>query len=427
MKTLTAALLAALTVQTYATTELSQLVNYVQSTYAAKYKDHPILVFDIDELEYRYAKAGVFGKGKELEKKRSAIIQQYVKEEIGIELADNEAMSYEPYTTVLKGGAYALPTLDRSGGWGEVAYKMCAVFPATANSNQRLETERITGLKTPGAYENITYEGLQEKLTYKEMQLFSLYHELGHCMDRDFMPDNYAAYEVSPHDVHESESYAEVFALLMLEREGVTGTARTRALLRNMYTQEMGKWFINNPQNGFGNPLYLKGGLIYYLSPPLLAAGEFLKRNRDELLQGPIDGLLAKAKEFVDDYALEGRSFHLIFRALSEDAEEIIADYRESSTDNPSFFFGPYKDMLHFLDYSPYLFTLIVGDTPDVNEGAELEGLKPQEFCSLEKGQVFDYLALKRQELREEGLSYASQQQRQEELNSFFESYANCQ
>lgn len=425
MKKMIALALSLLALNGYANTNLSQLVSYVQKTYAVNFKDYPILIFDMDEIEFRYAQAKVFGKGKDLEKKRAQIIKKYVLEETGVELQDNEAMGYEPYTTALKGGAYALPTLDRSGGWNTVDYKMCAVFPATANSNQRLETERITGLKTPGAYENITYTGLQDKLTYKEMQLFSLYHELGHCMDREFMPNNYAAYEVDAHDVHESESYAEVFALLMLEREGVTGTGRTRALLRNMYTQEMGKWFLNNPQNAFGNPLYLKGGLIYYLSPPLLAADEFLQRNRS-FVQGDIDSLLLKAKEFVDKYALDGRSFHAIHRAMDEGVDEIVADYRETSTENPSFFFDGYKDLLHFFDYSPYLFSLIVGDTPDENEGVELMTLESSEYCALEKEQAFDYLVTKRQELKTLGLSYQSQQKRQEELNNFFESYSAC-
>lgn len=412
-------------VATTAQTSFSGLVSYAQKTYADKFEDYPILIFDMDEVELRYAKAKAFGKGKEKEKERAAIIKAYVLEKTGVELDDSEAMGYEPYTSILKDGAYALPVLDRSGSWGEINYKMCAVFPASPNSNQRLETERITGMKTPGAYEDITYEGLQEKLTYKEMQLFSLYHEMGHCMDRIFMPENYLAYEVNPHDVHESESYAEVFALMILEREGVTGTARTRALLRNMYTQEMGQWFIDNPNNGFGNPLYLQGGLIYYLSPALLGADEFLKRNRD-FVQEPVDNLLLKAGEIVKTNALDGRSFSAIFRGMQEGTEKMFEEYRDWSTRNPAFFTQAYKDLLHFFDYSPYLFTLIVGDTPDNNEGVELEGLKKADLCALEGDSLKDYVELKRQELYETEASYASAQKRQEELNKVYASYSRC-
>ncbi len=425
MKVLSALLFGLVVTSTFGQTSFSGLVQYVQKTYADKFEKYPILIFDMDEVELRYAKANAFGEGKEKEKERAAIVKAYVLEKTGVELQDNEAMTYESYTTVLKSGAYAMPTLDRSGGWGEVNYKMCAVFPASPNSNQRLETERITGLKTPGAYEDITYTGLQEKLTFEEMQQFSLYHELGHCLDQDFMPQNYAAYEVSPHDVHESESYAEVFALMMLEREGFKGTGRTRALLRNMYTQEMGRWFIENPNNGFGNPLYLQGGVIYYLAPTLLAANEFVKRNGD-FVKGDVTAILAKAKEIVDEYALDGRSFTAIFRGMQEGTDKMFAEYREWSTRNPSFFTQAYKDMLHFFDYSPYLFTQIVGNEPDNNEGEELAPLNPADYCALEGVSLQNYVELMREELMTSSPSYASAQKRQEELNKIYESYSKC-
>lgn len=410
----------------YAKTDFSKTIEYVQKTYADPFKKYPILIFDLDEVEFRYAKAKAFGESKEKEKQRVLIVQQYVKEKTGIELEYNDASSYELYTTKLKEGAYALPTIEYVPGSHKKQYKMCAVFPATPNSNKRLETERITGLKTPGAYEDVTYEGLQQKLEYNEMQLFSLYHELGHCLDPYFMPENYNVYEVDPHMVHESESFAEVFALLILEREGVRGTGQTRAFLRNMYTQKMGKWFIDNPRNGFGNPLYLKGGLIYYLAPSLLAADEFVERNQD-FLKGEIEDLLAKAKEIVDENALPGRSFHGIFRLMSEDKEKILEDYREWATNDPRFFKETYIQMLYFLDFSPYLLTQIVGDTPNNDEGYVLASPQTQDFCSIEdQHQLEQYLQLKRDELKDLGSSYASQMDVQKALNSFYESYSNC-
>ncbi|CAN0141753.1 unnamed protein product, partial [Chrysoparadoxa australica] len=275
-------------------------------------------------------------------------------------------------------------------------------------------------------YDDVTYEGLQEKLEYEEMQLFSLYHELGHCLDPYFMPENYNVYEVDAHSVHESESFAETFALLMLEREGVKGTGQTRALLRNMYTQKMGKWFIDNPRNGFGNPLYLKGGLIYYLAPSLIAADEFVRRNKD-FLQGDIASLLDKAKEIVEANSLPSRSFHGVFRLMSEDKEKILQQYREWSTNDPRFFKDVYIQMLTFLDYSPYLLSRIVGDAPNMDEGSELPLMNTQDFCSLEtQKEVEDYLQQKREELEAVGTSYVSQQELQKQMNSFYELLGEC-
>lgn len=403
-------------------TKFSELIQYAQKTYADKFTDYPILIFDLDEVEMRYAKAKVYGEGKELEKKRTQIVKQYVLEKTGVELDDNDAMTFESYTYALKGGAYAMPIRD---GWGkDSTYIMCGVFPASPNSNQRLETERITGLKTPGAYKDITYTGLQEKLTYEEMQLFSLYHELGHCMDRTFLPASYTSYEVAAHDVHLSESFAETFGLFMLEKEGFAGTGRTRALLRNMYTQEMGKWFIENPQNAFGNQLYLQGGVIYYLSPVLLAADEYLARNRKFVKEASIEELLTKSKEIVEAFALDGRSMSSIYRAMEHGEEKIVTELREWALKNPKFFLQTQKDVLQFLDFSPYLLGLIVGNEPDVNEGVMLASI--EDTCTMTEEAFYLQLQSLRDELKEEGLAYESQTQRKKDLDSLYETYSKC-
>jgi len=408
-----------------AKSEFSKTVDYIQATYADKFSDYPILIFDMDEVEARYAQAKVFGKGKEKEKLRAAIVQAYVKEEVGVELSLSEAIGYETYTSALKSGAYALPIL-MDGPDRRRVYKMCAVFPAASNSNKRLEMERLTGLKTPGAYKQTTYTGLQKKLEYRELQLFSIYHELGHCMDRVFMPENYNTYEVNPHDVHLSESYAEVFALMMLEREGVKGTGETRALMRNLYTQKMGKWFIDNPQNGFGNPMYLKGGVIYYLAPVLLAADEFLKRKKN-FVQQDIDILLLKAKEFVDENALPSRSFHGIFRAMSEDTDKIISFYREYAQSTPGFFRDAYRDILYFLDFSPFLLDQMVGDAEDDNRGEQILEVKSEELCRFEtKSDFIHYVQAKRDELSNDMANYFDQVKVRDQLNGVFEEWSKC-
>jgi hypothetical protein len=411
--------------QVLAKTEFSKVVDYVQKTYADKFTDYPILIFDMDEVEARFAGAKAFGEGKEKEKQRAAIVQKYVKEETGVELTPAEAIGYETYTSALKSGAYALPTL-MDGPNRRKVYKMCAVFPSSANSNKRLEMERMTGLKTPGAYEHTTYTGLQKKLEFKELQLFSLYHELGHCMDRVFMPENYNTYEVDPHDVHLSESYAEVFALMILEKEGIKGTGETRALMRNLYTQKMGKWFIDNPQNGFGNPMYLKGGIIYYLAPVLLAADEFLARKRDFVKQD-MEVLLLKAKEFVDGNALNSRSFHGVFRAMSEDKDKVLSFYRDYAQSTPGFFADAYSDILTFLDFSPYLLGQMLGSEADDNSGAPITTIGTEELCSLtNKKQLMDAVELKRVELSDESREYGGQLAVQKQLNNIYEEWSKC-
>jgi hypothetical protein len=328
-----------------AKTEFSKTIEYVQKTYADKYIKHPILIFDMDELELRYMKADAFGDSKELEWKRARIIQKYVKDKIGLNISEKNAFSYEVYTTLLKNGAYAVPMNE---SYGEKEYLMCAVFPASINSNERLETERLLGLTTKGAYKDISFDNLKETLSLEEMKLFSLYHELAHCMDGKFLPEARAAYEPGAHDIHEAESFAEVMALFFLEREGIHGTGKIRANYRNLYTQEMGRWFIDNERLSFGDALFAKGGLIYWLVPSLLAADEFVTNERDFVRYKGVDALLNQALYIVENNRFEHRSFHAAFQYMKR-GKDALDNYKELSESSPDLFLTAYNELLEFI------------------------------------------------------------------------------
>ncbi len=346
---------------TYALTEQSQLVKYLQEQYADQGQNYPILIMDQDEIELRYAKENAFGSDEAKEKLRSTILAQYVQEKTGVELNSNEASGLEPYTSVMKGGAYAIPTFE---SYTNKQYKICSVFPASVNSNQRLETHRILGLDTPGAYPAHSYHRLKKHIPFEILKMYSILHELGHCLDRTFMPSAYSNYEPNAHSVHESESFAETFSTFMLIKEGYENWAQTRALYRNLYTRYMGQWFVDNPQNGFGSPLYLKGGIIYYLTPSLLQANYVIERNRN-LKDMSVLEYIEMAEVVVKENAVESRAFQGIYRTFSENTENVIDFYREFSLESPDFFKDAYEELLAFLDFSPYLETQIFGEVKE--------------------------------------------------------------
>ena len=408
----------------FAKTEFSQFIEYVQKKYADKFQAHPILILDQDELDFLYAKEKAFGEEDEQERKRSEILQKYIFDKTGVELSSQDSFSIEPYTSVLKSGAFALPLVKRNSN--PIAYNICLVFPASPNSNQRLETERITGLKTPGAYEDVTYTGLQEKMTFKELQYFSLYHELGHCMDTTFMPENYGMWDPDAHSIYQSENFAEVFALFVMEREGLSGTGKTRALLRNMYAQRMGRWFVDNPGNAFGNPNYLKGGMIYWLTPTLLVADRMIEEE-GESVYGDIEKLMKTTEDIVNQFALDGRSFHAIFSTFDRGEEAALETYRDYAFDSPEYFEKAYKEMVHFLDFSPFLLTLMEGNTPDQNGGRSLSPLTLKEICEKTNQEALEALLDEsRNELKSLGTSYESQLDYRKHLESFFETLSHC-
>ena len=196
------------------TFNLTNIINEAQSTYQNAIERYPILIFNQDEIDERFLAADAYGDSKPQKVKRLEVIQKYVSEKIGVELTQVQADQYEPYLTVLKGSAVALPILKR--GFNSTDYVMCAVFHASPNSNQRLELERILGLRTPDVYENQAAESIIPKLPYETLAKFSIYHEVGHCLDQTFLPSNYQANGEDPHSVHESESFAEVMGLFLL-------------------------------------------------------------------------------------------------------------------------------------------------------------------------------------------------------------------
>ena len=351
---------------TYALTQQSQLIQYLQDQYADQGQNYPVLIIDQDEIELRYAKENAFGSDEEKEKLRSKILAQYVLENTGVQLTSNDALGLEPYTSVMKGGAYAIPLFNN---YRDKQYKICTVFPASVNSNQRLETHRILGLDTPGAYPAQAYQRLKKHIPFEILKMYSILHELGHCLDRTFMPNAYSTYEPNAHSVHESESFAETFSTFMLIKEGYKNWAQTRALYRNLYTRYMGQWFVDNPQNGFGNPMYLKGGIIYYLSPSLLQANYVIQRNRD-LKDLSVLEYIEMAETIVKENAITSRAFHGIYRTFEEDHNVVIDFYREFSMDSPDFFKDAYEDLLVFLDFSPYLETQIFGDIQPADQSA---------------------------------------------------------
>ncbi len=342
----------------FAKTKQSELVEYLQETYTDQGQSYPILIMDQDEIEVRYARQNAFGEDEAKEKLRASILKEYIEEKSGVALKANDANSLEMYTSVIKEGAYAVPLIE---SYSEMNYKLCMVFPASVNSNIRLETHRILGLDTPGAYDENTYDRLKKYIPYDVLRMYSILHELGHCLDRTFMPKAYRSYEPNAHDVHQSESFAETFATFMLVKEGYANWAKTRALYRNLYTQHMGRWFIDNPNNGFGNPLYLKGGLIYYLVPSLLEAHKVISKNRD-LKDWSVMDYITQAEIIIKDKDISSRGFHATFRAMNEDTEEVLDFYRSYALNSPDLFGTAYSEMLYFLDFSPYLVGEILSD-----------------------------------------------------------------
>ena len=205
-----------------AQTSYSRLLARIHSTYLPREAaPYPILIMDRDDLEWRFALAGATGSDSA---PRIAIVRAYVEEKTGVRISENAATNFEPYLTILKDAAVAMPAI-KDGTYAEP--EMCAVFPPDANRNQRLEHERVLQLKVAEAYGTHSFAALRETLSYDDAVLFSILHEAGHCLDRFYFPK---LLEEGPDasGIHLSESFAEIASAFLMAKEGRTTGADNR-------------------------------------------------------------------------------------------------------------------------------------------------------------------------------------------------------
>ncbi len=404
-----------------AKTEMSKLVEYVQDKYATP-NESPILIFDKDEINWRFAKAKVFGK--ENESARIPVIQAYVKEFTGVDLTTNHASNFDTYLSILKNSAVALPLTE--GYSSNKAYKICGVFHADANSNQRLESERLLGLNIKGAYGDLEYHHLKEGLEFEEMKKFSLYHELGHCLDKRFLPEAQSAYN-DAHSIHESESFAETTGLLLLAREGIDNVAQRRITMRNIYSRKIGQYLIDTPGLSYGNPNAKYGGLIYYMQPVLSAGAALIEEDFAFVQDSSMEELLKASERIVDESSLKSRSFNAIYSYLTDGAEVALERYREYEESMPEYFTGIIATIMSYINKTDQTVEdSFDQDREEIPFKLSLKDFTVEEFCpsfeSYDREAFNELLDEFREDLKNENGTAAEQRQRQQDLMDLPES-----
>jgi len=403
----------------------SHMIDYIQEKYASEFADYPVLIFDIDKVEERFYKSDALGKDDESEKKRAKIIINYVFDEIGVELSLVQAISIESYTSLLKKSAYAVPIKKKLGSKD---ISMCAVFPASPNSNQNLEYDRLVSYQTaPENYKGADQNHFKEKMSFDELKHYSLFHEVAHCMDRSFFSEVLNAYEPTGHDVHLSESFAETMALMFMEHEGLKGTARKRLLLRNIVTKKMGNWFFENRHLAFGDKLFEDAGAIYWLVPSLVAAENYVEENSGRLSFLSFDEMQDISKEIVQKHAFEYRSF----RAMSKyhaTKEKAVEEYFDLAKKSPSFFKKAYEDLLSYIGLSKTFEKELIHTEPltSFDQLKPVKKLDKAKLCHLyqksNKEVFWNELQKQRNYLKSlsEAFSKEGQTQFQKDLNNLF-------
>lgn len=204
--------------------QMTQDYNRRFATISAAYSQ--ILYIDRDDIAARVA---LMPGGMSGARAMSKAVEDYVLERSGLRL---EAPYLDAIVEALDGGAgQALPT-PYKGKDGDGA--ICLITGQNPDLGMKEQQQRIMGL-SPGVHDDYRSLPVHRNLTPGIMQRFTDYHELGHCMDQHYLPvfrtDSNARYDFDRQLAltHRAESYAEIFAALMLARDGEADVAGIRA------------------------------------------------------------------------------------------------------------------------------------------------------------------------------------------------------
>jgi len=301
------------------------------------FKKYPILIFDKVKIKKDLANLN--------QTEQLSYIVKYVKETIDRDIDKNEADTILTYHTVMDGSASALPFREGFDG----PYKFCAVFPSGSKTDHEGELNRVLGISSMGnPYPVGAVESLKAQLSLKELKLFSLYHELAHCLDKKYVPNQF---DTSAHGVHQAESFAEVMALFLLfKKKGIRDLAYRRSMQRTLYTKYMGKFLATDPSVIAYNPLIKSGGAIYFVSPVLLKGQKLLTDYDFVGAKHSLDELVETSIEIVENFALESRDIPAVKSYLTNGREEALSQYMGLAKQSPDFFYQTYFNLKYNSD-----------------------------------------------------------------------------
>lgn len=313
-------------------------------------RPYPIFVFDRDTINFLYLSNNLIGEDKI--KQRLKFLGQYLANKTGVELSYGELETLDSYLTQFPELAVAQPLLDSNN---HSDYKFCAVFPLPPNGNSRIETERMLALDFKTVYPTQTFEQLSKKLSLEALYLFSLYHEVSHCLDPKFMPATLKqGQSESPSLVHLSEAFAETLSYLKLSQRLDKNIADARALYRTIYSRKMGTYFATEKKSGFYNPYRKFGGAIYYLTPYLMSAYTQIRFGKLKVDQMNSQQLLSTAVDLINDNAIESRDFAAIMMGLSQGFTPALEFYQKQAFDSPDFFYQTYLKLNDYKSQTDY-------------------------------------------------------------------------
>ena len=347
---------------------------------------YPILIFDRDAISFELARRKLNGPAKK--SARVQFYQEYVISKIGLPFDNIYADQIDMYLYGATNVAAALPLYkDRLG---KNKPSQCFVFANTPPGNSRLATHRLLKMDQEELYPIDAYDRLSTRMSAKELYLFSLYHEIGHCVDPRYAPYS-AFHQNDSYAVHLSEAFAEIFAYLYLVKRLGIEIGTSMASYRGLFSRVVGPYLSKNG-NAFA-PHIKAGGAIYYLTPYLIGAHDGLVSGDINVEFEDLNQLILSSMKVVEDFKIKSRSFTALIAAMDFGFNDTLSKYKEMALHDPEFFSETHQSLVAY----DAITTIIEQNAFNGNSIMKQETTSPQSFpfeelCqSLEKSNWTSY------------------------------------
>ncbi len=293
-----------LTVRDSATTH-SQQVENLRGRFNREAKDIGIFIIDRDWFQINHALN--LGRTKDDTELRRRLLSEFIESRGGGRLMQESELAGVA-DDVLSGEGMAYVLRPKNGQAHND--NACVVYGHRDTLGQAEQMRVFLGLH-PALHGDIARARLRQSLPLDILNRFTDYHEIGHCLDVRYLPlagtmDDFSRDPAAfARNRHKAEMFAEVFALLMLARDGAPDIAKIadiRANMRLVSAAANGPLAAQMTQPG--DPAQLNS-YIYMLHGGIRAAKtEILARGLPAMRAMSMDDLRELAHKITDDNAL---------------------------------------------------------------------------------------------------------------------------
>jgi hypothetical protein len=285
----------------------SRRVETLQQRFNRAVSDADVVVIDKDWFEINFA-AKMHETSPEAQELRTRLLSNYIYERTGRRMSDRQIETIAENVLSDSGEAYIIPYRDIVDS---SATRACIVLGERADMSARDQTLAMLALHPLTHGERLGNAALINQQPLGVMNRLTDYHEIGHCMDKWYMPlANRADKGSDPFRYnllhHESEAYADAFAILMLARDGdvnIAEIANYRANMRLAALALAGP--LRTQLTGANDPTH-EGGYIYAVHGAVRAAGvKAAELGAERLRAMGLDEIRELARQITDANALK--------------------------------------------------------------------------------------------------------------------------